>query len=203
MSGTLLLFSSALELAAVFPEGAEHDEMIAIAGVGPIDAALGTLRACELHRPSRVIFVGTCGAHRASGIAIGEVVVSRAATIGSGDVARGQMRLPGLLASRIDCDTALLAGLAGAARPVTVSSTLGITESDELAGLLWNSGSGEVENMETFPVIRAAGDIPAVAVLGVTNLVGPGGGADWRKNYGEMMRAACAVAQTVTGKQSR
>jgi hypothetical protein len=78
-------------------------------------------------------------------------------------------------------------------RLATVSTTLGITESDRLAAIFSGAGA-EVENLEAFSVVRAAGDIPVTVVLGVTNIVGKGGGEDWLGNFREMMQL---VARTV------
>lgn len=197
MNGTLLLFSSDLELRACFPDGTPSDAPVGVSGVGLVDAALGTARLIARRAPFRIIFVGTCGAHAGSGLAIGDVIVAESTMIGSGDVARGEMRIPELLPSRLDCDHALVAAIAErtpSVRRAAVSCTLGITESAELATLLGASGGGAVENMEAFGVMRAAGEIPCTAVLGVTNLVGPDGGREWRANYRVLMRAALAAA---------
>jgi nucleoside phosphorylase len=197
----LLLFSSDLERDAAFPEGIPAHARTAIAGVGIIDAAIGTARAIEAGKPLAVIFVGTCGAHRESGLGIGDIVIASEVTLASGDVARGAMRLPALLESGIRADAVLMQSLIDGAstagsslRPARVSCTLGITENDELATELNDYGFGDVENMEAFAVLRAAAcaapPVPAAVVLGVTNIVAPGGGRDWAANFREMMRKA-------------
>jgi adenosylhomocysteine nucleosidase len=201
---SLLLFSSDLERDAAFPGGLPGDLLTGITGVGLIEAAIGTARLLDRHHPPSVIFLGTCGAHRESGIAIGEIVVASEVTIGSGDVARGSMRIPTLMAARLAADASLSDMIldaarrrGGAARKGTVSCTLGITEDDELARSLNASGSGEVENLEAFSVVRACEDIPVAVVLGVTNIVGSGGGRDWAANYRAMMRAVAELVVDV------
>ncbi len=207
MSGTLILFSSEIELTAVFPDGPPDGLRAGCTGVGPLDAAIGTHELIARHAPEVVIFIGTCGAHAGSGLVVGDVAVARDVMLSSGDVARGQMRLPSLVASRIRCDedlaaTAMAAGN-GAVRGADVSCTLGITESEELARLFWESDGAACENMEAFAVARVAGAIPCAILLGVTNLVGPEGGRGWRENYRRMMRAAFSAALALLAPEER
>jgi nucleoside phosphorylase len=197
----LYLCSSAIERDAAFPDGVPEGVLCEITGVGLIDAAIGTARHCERHRPSEVIFLGTCGAHRASGVGVGDIVVASEVAIGSGDVVAGTMRLPSLLVARLAADPGLsgelletFVGSGSSARMATVSCTLGITESDALADALRAHDLSDVENLEAFPVLRAAGDIPTAVILGVTNIVGEGGGAGWRANFRGMMRRVARVA---------
>lgn len=209
----LLLFSSDLERDAAFPDGIPAGVATAVVGIGLIDAALGT--AAVLHEPAAadgVLFVGTCGAHHESGIAIGEIVLARRARLSSGDVSRGEMRLPSLVADAVAADETLVAMLAeraaasgGAVPVVAVSCALGITESDVLAALI--AAEGAVENMEVFAVLRAASlaspPVPAAALLGVTNMVGPEGGREWRERFREMMRLTTTLAMAITAHGER
>lgn len=197
---SLLLFSCDLERDAAFPDGIPTNIHSAIAGVGIIDAALGTARIIEQERPERIIFIGTCGAHRESGLAIGDVVIASETMLATGDVAHGWMRLPSLLKSALRTDATLMEELIAHAAdrsetliPARVSCTLGITEEDMLASKLNDFGFGAVENMEAFGVLRAAGDIPTGIVLGITNLVGAGGGRDWLANHKDLMRKAAGL----------
>jgi nucleoside phosphorylase len=197
MKRILYLFSSPLERDAAFPEGLPHwlpdGALVDVSGVGPIDAAIGAARAVAAHRPDAVVYLGTCGAHRGAEIAIGDVVVASTIRLGSGDVARGEMRIPSILPKSVECDTALGSALAARlALPRTapvarVSCTLGVTENDALARLLAEHDGSEVENLEAFSVAHAAAPVPAAVLLGVTNIVGAGGGSDWLANYRAMM----------------
>jgi len=199
----LYLFSSDIELHAAFPDGAPAGLPVAVTGVGLVDAAIGAVRAIERHRPAAVVFLGTCGAHRGSGLAIGDLVVASGASLGSGDVVGGRMRLPEILCSRLQTDevlsgrfTDVMASAGTSPCNAWVSCTLGITEDDDLAALLHEQEHAGVENLELFPVLRAAEDIPATALLGVTNIVGVGGGADWRANFrAEMLRLGRIVTE--------
>lgn len=196
MTGTLYLFSSALEADAAF--GAELPAHVSIAttGVGLVDAAIGTARLVTERAPERIVFIGTCGAHRRSGIAVGDIVVASSVRLGSGDVARGEMRIPSLLPSEVGCDVELALRLASRIPraigheilTARVSCTLGVTENDALAEALEVYDSSQVENLEAFSVARAAGTIPVAIILGVTNSVGAGGGRQWKENHAGMMR---------------
>ncbi|HVZ38457.1 MAG TPA: hypothetical protein VHI13_04215 [Candidatus Kapabacteria bacterium] len=195
----MLLFSSDIERDAGFPSGLPDSIATGITGVGLVESAIGATRLIDRHAPSCLVFVGTCGAHAGSGIGVGDIVIATSIVLGSGDVARGEMRLPALLRSRLATDPALNARLAEGAgdlalRSASVSCTLGITETEKLAREL--SADAATENMEAFAVARAAehASVPVAVLLGVTNIVGPGGGAGWAANYREMMQAVTGIA---------
>lgn len=190
----LYLFSCDIELNAAFPDGIPDGLNVAITGVGLVDAALGTAAAIARYRPEAIAFLGTCGAHRGSGLSVGDLVIASGAALGSGDVVRGGMRLPKIMASRLQTDEVLSARFTDVAtadgmapRSAWISCTLGVTENDQLASALRGHDGSEAENLEVFSVLRAAGSIPVTALLGVTNIVGAGGGADWAANYRSMM----------------
>lgn len=191
---TLFLFSSELERAAAILDDALPEGTVAeIAGVGPIDAALGAADAIARHQPSRAIFLGTAGGYPASRIGSEWMVVAGEVVLLSGDVVEGAMRLPDLVCSRLQCDPALTRRLAGSELPVVrVGCTLGITENNSLATAIGVKGEVDVETMEVFGVARAAEreGVPFASVLGITNVVGSEGGAGWRANFRTMMRRA-------------
>lgn len=195
MKRVLFLFSSELERDAAFPDGVPTGAMIGTTGVGPIDAAIGAARAVADTEPDAVVFLGTCGAHRDSGLSIGDVIYATTIRLGSGDVARGEMRIPSLLPSELECDESLGRTIAAAidATPQSrvtaarVSCTLGVTESDDLAAMLAAHDGSQVENLEAFSVAHAARPLPVAVILGVTNMVGSGGGRDWFANYRMLM----------------
>ncbi|MDB5035535.1 MAG: hypothetical protein JWQ98_2776 [Chlorobi bacterium] len=198
--GRLYLFSSELERSAAFPDGPPEGIATAITGVGLIDAAAGTARAIDRKGASEIVFLGTCGAHRASGLEIGDIVLASDVSLGSGDVASGEMRVPSLMPSSIPADgrlTNLIAeGFAGrgiGTRRGRISCTLGITETDRLADVLYGFDRSDAENMEAFAVLRAAADIPVAVALGVTNIVGAGGGKGWLANFRAMMRRVAEI----------
>lgn len=190
----LLLFSSGLERDAAFPNGVPGSLWSDVAGVGLADAAAGTSRIVARHTPSSILFVGTCGAYPASGFQIGQLVLARAVRLGAGDVAAGAMRIPGLMPQPIftdaDLTDQLRRQLSTPPADAEVICTLGITESESLARQLESGVPHRVENLEAYPVLRAANGIPTAILLGITNIVGPNGGREWKENFRTVMQAA-------------
>jgi len=166
-----------------------------VVGVGLIESAIGTARAIQRHRPSEVVFVGTAGAYPGSRFGVGDVIVPMSATVISGDLARGEMRAPALLTTDAVPDRALSANVTTVLRrnglradAGTVGCTLGVTEAAELALTLAAFRESDAENLEAFGVIRACvGVVPCAVALGITNIVGPHGGTDWKSNYHDSM----------------
>jgi hypothetical protein len=195
MSGLLALFSSRIEYEAAFPDGDPDGLTTGICGVGLVDAGIGAARLIDGYDPAIVLFAGTCGAHRSSdGLSVGDLTLVSEAGIGSGDLSRGTMRVPTLLPSTVTIDRELnerllpYLGSGNTPQPVRCSCTLGVTEDDGLAEELSRYDRSEVENLELFSVLRAAGDRPAAAVMGITNIVGRNGGEQWRANFRSMMK---------------
>lgn len=185
MKRRLLLFSSDLERSAAFPEGIPEGLLTDISGVGFVDAGIGTLRAITLHEPDEILYFGTCGAYPGSGLEIGDMIAGGSVRIGSGDTLSQHMRIPGLMPSEVECDPTLTKEITDL-EIRNVVCTLGITEHDELATTL--SSLGEVENLELFSVVRAAGQLPVAGILGVTNRVGATGGKEWRENFQHILQ---------------
>ncbi len=193
MSGQLWLFSSNIERDAAFPDGLPSGLQIGVTGVGLVDAGIATVELVRQFEPAEIIYFGTCGAYPGSGLHVGDVVAGGSVLLGSGDTLRNQMRIPKLLPSELKCSPELTARLAQGSeefRNARVVCTLGVTEHDPLAETL--SGLGDVENLELFSVLRAAGGVPVAGILGVTNRVGAGGGKDWLANYKTLMAEVVA-----------
>lgn len=190
----LLVFSSALERDAAFPNGVPPSLRSDITGVGLVDAAAGTSRIVARHTPAALLFVGTCGAYPGSGFQIGQLLLARSVRLGSGDVASRAMRIPGLMPETLLTDPELTEQLRRRLSPppadAEVICTLGITESESLARQLESGIPRRVENLEAYPVLRAAAGIPTAILLGVTNIVGPNGGKEWKEHFRSVMQAA-------------
>lgn len=194
----MILLSSDLERDAVGPDVIPASVPTAITGVGLVDAGIGTARVLSVERPASLLFLGTCGAHVGAGLAVGDIVIATSVALGSGDVASGAMRVPTLMPAVVYPETSFIARVHEAAaalgvvlHPARVSCTLGITENELLAAAL--ARDADVENLEAYAVLRAAAGLPAAVLLGVTNIVGPGGGAGWSANYRALMRAVAAI----------
>lgn len=128
-------------------------------GVGPVEAAARTAaRLARAPRPSAVLHVGVAGAHRASRIRTGALVLGSAATY-CDSTSR-------LVTRRLEPDPELL-DQATRALPQALARTIG-TSAD-----VGGSRDCEVEAMEGFGVLLAAGlaGVPALELRAVSNLV--------------------------------
>jgi nucleoside phosphorylase len=168
-----------------------------VVGVGLVEAALGAARIIERRKPTAVVLVGTAGAYPGKGASIGDVVIA----------ARVLLVAPaGALVPAMPSDLATDAGLAQRAkqvRRVTVATTLAITTDDEVARTL--AATADVEHLEAFAVGRACqqANLPFTAVLGIANVVGSRGRAEWREHHERASAAACAVALSCASRDVR
>ena len=153
-------------------------------GVGMVRAAARMARLLEVHRPVRVVLVGTAGAYPVAGAPrIGDVVTASSVALGSGTAALGRGYVP-------------LAPSPIAAVPVVglpahaVLCCTAITSDVDLAVALGTHAT--VEHMESYGAALACQDagVPFGAVLGITNIVGPDAHAQWKANRVEAQAAA-------------
>src|SRR5512137_2749988 len=164
---------SSLLLSAFAPELSGLDRapppgwIVATTGIGALAAALETVRLVVLHRPARVLFVGTCGAYDAR-LAVGDVVAAARAIATSVEEAEGRAYRPAAETTRWVATWALPLP----AHDVTVPPANTLTE----AGAAALARIAAVENLEVSGVLAAcaAAGVPAGAALGVANRVGPG-----------------------------
>jgi futalosine hydrolase len=141
-------------------------------GIGLVEASLGIAALLE-KAPPAVVLVGSCGAYPGSGLDIGTIVVAREAVL----IADGE--LPSVVPTRSRPPAFAMEG-----RRVVVASTMGITTDDARAKSIADATDAHVENLEAFAVARACerANVPVAIVLGVTNVVGSQGRAEWRAN---------------------
>jgi nucleoside phosphorylase len=125
-------------------------------GVGPVDAAATTAARLATGPVEAVVHVGIAGARRASGITPGTIVI--------GDRATYSDTRSCLVIAELAPDATLLSQVR-LALPDAVVTTIG-TSAD-----VGSSHSCDVEAMEGFAVLRAAGfaDVPAIEVRVVSN----------------------------------
>ena len=141
-------------------------------GIGLIEAALGISAVLE-RKPSAIVLVGSCGAYPGSGIEIGTIVVAREVVLAH------EGELPKVVPTRSRPPAHAMEG-----RRVVAASTMGITTDDARAKAIADDTGAHVENLEAFAVARACerANVPVAIVLGVTNVVGSSGRAEWRAN---------------------
>ena len=162
-------------------------------GVGLCDAAVGAACALAEATPRAVVLVGTCGAYRSSGIALGAVAVAASLFLTCPSVAEGRAAVPGAVVTSLSTDGGLCSALAArGARAASVATTLAITTDDALAQLVCSTTGCEVEHLEAFAVARvcAARGVRFAAALGVANLVGSMARQQWRAHQAAAGAAA-------------
>lgn len=178
----LLLFAAVMEMEPALQAGIPEGWEVRCTGVGPIAAAVGTARTIIEYAPDEILYLGTCGCYPGTDLTIGEVAAAERVVFTSGEISEGLARIPEIQRSILKCASFERSEIL---RSVDVVCTIGVTEDDALASRL--SKVGDVENLELFSVRMAAGDIPLRSLLGVTNIVGPHGGREWKENHAEVM----------------
>ena len=160
------------------------DAEAVVVGIGPVEAAVHAAARLAVAPPDAVLHVGIAGARRASGIAIGDVVVGTEARYA--DLAAA---LDSLVALALP-DAGLLARVGGLL-PGAVQAPIATTA---------RVGGGDgcpVEAMEGFAVLRAAAaaGVPAIEVRAISNMVEERDRARWDVAAG--LAAAAAAGRVV------
>lgn len=164
-------------------------------GIGPVIAAATTARLlCEL-RPDAVVLIGTAGSYR-GGPPIGQACAARRVGLADGASAMGLGYVPRPPAP-LPCDPRLLAR---ANVPVVdVLNTGAISTDPILAGRL--ADGWQVEHLEAYGVAAAcaAAGVPFVALLGISNVVGPDAHTQWLTHRNAAQDAAREAAMALVG----
>jgi purine-nucleoside phosphorylase len=154
--------------------------------VGALSAAVTTARLLAALKPSRVLFVGTCGAYD-DRLRPGDFISATEALALSLDVLEGRAYRPELEVARWPAT----ATVPFPAHPVAV--TPGVTRT--LAGaeaLARHAAAEHLELTGIFAACQAAG-VPCGAALAVANRVGPDAHAEWRANHARLSLALVAA----------
>jgi nucleoside phosphorylase len=190
------------ELRRLLASKAKSSTVVEACGVGLVEAAMGAALAIARERPDAVLFVGTAGRYknRLPGLALGDVVAARELHLWSEDVTRGSAYFPAPLPITLKTTSALRRRAVALGLPeADVACPLGITTHSPQ-----NSGP-DVENLEAFAVGRAAArqGLPFMAILGISNLVGPSAHAQWKKHARAAAAAACQAAHALIAESRR
>jgi nucleoside phosphorylase len=161
--------------------------IVATSGIGAVAAALETARLLREHRPARLLFVATCGAYDGR-LAVGDVLSARRAIATSVEELEGRAYRP---AAEVRSWPATWI-LPLPAHDVAVTPAITLTE----AGARALSRIAPVEHLELSGVLAAcaAAGVPAGAVLGVANRVGPDAHAEWKR---ENARVSARVVEAI------
>ncbi len=164
-----------------------------VAGIGIPSASAGAATHIAGVDPAAVVLVGTCGAYRSAGFAIGDVVVARWLKLVDLGSLVGQTELLEPLSVAIEAHVPMSEGLsAEGARAGSVATTLAITVDDSAAARIASGTRADVEHLEAYgvAVACAARGIPFASVLGVANFVGARAREEWRMHHGAAEEAA-------------
>jgi purine-nucleoside phosphorylase len=153
-----------------------------------VEAAIGATRVFAQRSPSAAVLVGTAGAY--GSLPIGSVVVSRRLGLGYAAVPMDLGYVP--RTPEVFESPAWMREAAGVAE-ADILTVGAITTSPGLVET-W-SASWQVEHMEAWSVARVAQEagVPFVAVLGISNRVGPDAHAEWLAHRGTAEAAAREV----------
>ncbi|MCB9679164.1 MAG: phosphorylase [Alphaproteobacteria bacterium] len=158
----------------------------AVVGVGPVVAAANTARILERDKPDRVVLIGTAGAYP-GGPAIGQAVAASRVGLSWGVAAMGLGYVP-RAPKPVECDVGLLARIKV---PQHAVLTVGAITTDRTLARRIADGY-TVEHLEAFGVALACkqAGVPFVAVLGITNDVGPDAHVQWLTHRDAAQQAA-------------
>ena len=150
------------------------------AGIGPVAATFGLTHFLENYRPERIVAIGTAGTFNAKHFPVGTIVQAKSVSMVS--------HVPGMYACK---DSPLLCkeGLGEVDLPfVRVYAPQEITSDAKRATQL--AKHYDVEHLESYAYAFVANKfkIPLQITLGLTNVVGPKGHEQWKKNEGDVMK---------------
>ena len=163
-------------------------------GVGPVVAAAHMAAALVERKPDAVVMMGTAGAYVGSGLEIGQAIAARRVGLSHGVAAMGLGYVP-RPPSPVDCAGELLECLT--LQQADVLTVGAVTTDSVLAGRL--SDGWQVEHMEAFGAACACAQrkVPFLAVLGISNVVGPDAHAEWLVHRSAAQDAARAAVETL------
>ncbi len=165
-------------------------------GIGMPDAAGGAARTLAEAAPRALVLLGTCGAYAGTGLAVESVVAARRVVLADALALAGAAQYPGAMCTAIDCDPALVAGVAASgAEAADVAATLAITVDDGAAAFVRQGTGASIEHLEAYAVAAAClrAGVPFVAALGVANVVGARAREEWRAHQQAASAAAARV----------
>ncbi|MGP6190732.1 MAG: futalosine hydrolase [Vulcanimicrobiaceae bacterium] len=172
-------------------------------GVGPVEAAVATVRALAAQRYDAVVNAGIAGAFPGRARVGDALLVATEWLAELGLEGGGEFTLPdgASLVERADADPALVERCAGlpyrVGSGITVASVTATRATGERLALRYGA---DVESMEGFSVLRAAGQsgVPAFEVRGVSNYVGDRAESAWDFSAGA--RAAAVALEAVLAR---
>ncbi len=182
MAGPSLIVSAFLPELAGLDRDPPSGWRVGTVGIGAVAAAVGTAGLLARHAPSRVLFVGTCGAydHR---LAVGDLLAAAFVLATSLEEVSGAAYRPGAEVTRWTPGFRIPLPEHGVAVTPAITRTAG--------GALALGRVAAVENLELSGVFAScsAAAVPVAAALAVANRVGPDAHEEWRRHHAPASRA--------------
>lgn len=178
-------------------EMAEGVELVlSTLGVGLVEASMAMTQRVVAEAPDAALLLGTCGAFGPEPRA-GSVVAGAGVKLVDASVVEGTAALPAPMPAEAMFDRAMHDALVAAgAKSVQIANTVGITTDDALAARLALGSGADVEHLEAFAFARACavGKVPCATALGIANVVGSRGRAEWLAGHVRASQEAADVA---------
>jgi nucleoside phosphorylase len=159
------------------------------AGIGPVAATFGLTHFLEDYRPQKIMAIGTAGTFNAKRFPVGTIVQAKSVSMVS--------HLPGFYAC-VDSPLAPWGEDQGEGKDPTLVRVYAPQEiTCDAKCALQLAKHHDVEHLESYAYALVAQKfkIPLQIILGLTNIVGPKGHAEWQKNEAAVMKR---VAESVT-----
>jgi futalosine hydrolase len=173
-----------------------------VVGFGAGVAGATTARGLAAVTPRAVLLVGTCGVYPGQpAYQPHDVLVATKVVALDHAVLQGGSEWPTPMSTTFDAAPAMVTGLVSGRHRVhaaPVASPLALTRSDALAASVLAATGAHAESVDTLGVASAAvgAGIPFACVLGVANIVGSTGRADWHQFQREAVTQAASTVVT-------
>jgi purine-nucleoside phosphorylase len=197
----------------IFQQGGKRIHVIP-AGIGLVASALNLGKLIEKKKPRRLFFVGTCGATRESGLTLGSVAIPKIVKL----IDTGAIRLKRETGMKKHLMDAYFPNIMIKEFPLELpppiffkqsfpypvsmgkicANPLAITNSVKRARLLSEHGI-DIENLELAAVGQLAYllKIPATAILGVSNYLGPAAHREWLSGRQMAEKHSCLLLKQI------
>jgi nucleoside phosphorylase len=173
---------------------------LAEVGIGLVASAIGTTRAIAASRPEGVLLIGTAGLYPTVKVqpALGQAAIIHQICL-LPDLSNGTHAfLPARMNRACIVPKRHIEPFARAASiPIlNVACPVGITHSAEAARAIARESGADLENLEAYAVYQAAraASLPFIALLGISNQVGPKGHRQWLNYRKQAAATACKAA---------
>ncbi len=198
-NGNVFVFSAVLEEQKCLQEDilALPNVSMFPAGVGLVDFAFSLGQHTMQTQPDMIIFLGTCGSRLAQHI--GDVIVPNTALLYDARIEHQRAYWPKPMKTHLDLFIPPYLGsshLPGVVLGGTVASPLAISDTHLIEPVY------DWENLEVFAASLAGFrlSIPVMAILGVSNQIGPNAHDEWKKFRSLAEKKSCELARDILQK---